>query len=83
MKSEQKERNKQELEEISFIREEKKREKEFKTKENQEEEKKNREKSLLNEHRKVLTRKEGLEKQLEETLEVIMRIREGYKDLDL
>lgn len=29
------------------------------------------------------SQKEHLEKQLEETLEVIMKIRESYKDLDL
>lgn len=43
----------------------------------------NKESLLLQKHKDMRSQKEHLEKQLEETLEVIMKIRESYKDLDL
>ena len=62
---------------------EKRRKAEQERKEITEEVQKNKETTLLQKHRDMLSKKEYLEKQLEETLSVIMKIRESYKDFDL
>ena len=82
-RNELKEKNKHEFEEIEWKRENKKRRENNEKLELSQEIQKNKEISLLQTHKDMLSKKEQLEKQLEDTLSVIMRIREGYKDLDL
>ena len=80
---ERKEKNRHEFEEIEWKREDRKRRQNNERSETSAEIQKNREFSLLQTHKDILSKKEKLEKQLEDTLSVIMKIRESYKDLDL